>query len=98
MYTGYGLVIGAALGLLIGALVSGTLWIAPVIGAGLGLVVGAVVDVWWAPRTIGSRRSSASEDEPNAARHVYVTPCIRNAVYSIGMSMPRSRATRRAIS
>lgn len=46
MYTGYGLVIGAALGLLVGTLLSGALWSAPVIGAGLGLVVGAVVDAW----------------------------------------------------
>ena len=46
MYTGYGLVIGAALGLLIGTLFSAALWIAPAIGAGLGLVVGAVVDAW----------------------------------------------------
>jgi uncharacterized membrane protein len=46
MYTGYGLVIGAALGLLIGTLLSVARWIAPAMGAGLGLVVGAVVDVW----------------------------------------------------
>jgi type IV secretory pathway TrbD component len=46
MYTGYGLVLGAALGLLIGTLFSLALWIAPVIGAGLGLVVGAAIDAW----------------------------------------------------
>jgi hypothetical protein len=44
MYTGYGLVIGAALGLLVGTLLTSELWIAPAIGAALGLVVGAVFD------------------------------------------------------
>ena len=44
MFTGYGLVLGAALGLLVGTLLSADLWIAPVIGAGIGLTVGAVVD------------------------------------------------------
>ena len=97
IYTGYGLLIGAAMGLLTGALLSIAPWIASVIGAGLGLVVGSVVDAWRA-KDDQVRRSSGSRTKPNAARHVYVTPCIRNAVHSIGMSTPRSRATRWAIS
>ena len=44
MFTGYGLVLGAALGLLVGTLLSAELWIASVVGAGIGLIVGAVVD------------------------------------------------------
>jgi hypothetical protein len=44
MYTGYGLAIGAAIGLLAATLLSSEIWIAPVIGAALGLLVGAVLD------------------------------------------------------
>jgi hypothetical protein len=44
MYTGYGLVLGAALGLLAGTLLSSELWIAPLLGAAVGLVIGAMVD------------------------------------------------------
>jgi tetrahydromethanopterin S-methyltransferase subunit C len=44
MHTGYGLVIGAAIGLLVATLFADQIWIAPVIGAALGIVVGAVLD------------------------------------------------------
>ena len=44
MGTGYGLVMGAALGLLAGVLLSSELWVWPLIGAALGLVVGATMD------------------------------------------------------
>jgi len=62
IYTGYGLLIGAAMGLLTGALLSIAPWIASVIGAGLGLVVGSVVDAWRA-KDDQVRRSSEFEDE-----------------------------------
>jgi hypothetical protein len=45
MYTGYGLAIGAALGLLVGTLLTAQLWIAPVVGAALGSIAGAVLDM-----------------------------------------------------
>ena len=44
MNTGYGLVLGAALGLLVGTLFALELWLAPLVGAGLGLIIGAMVD------------------------------------------------------
>ena len=44
MYTGYGLVLGAALGLLVGTLLTAPVWIALLIGAGVGLIIGATVD------------------------------------------------------
>ena len=44
MYSGTGLVIGAALGLLVGTLFSATVWVAPLIGAVVGLLIGAVAD------------------------------------------------------
>jgi len=44
LFTGYGLVLGAALGLLVGTLLSAELWIALVVGAGIGLMIGAAVD------------------------------------------------------
>ena len=71
-YTGYGLVVGAALGLLVGALLTSTLWLAPAIGAAFGLIVGSIID------------TQAFKE--------------RLSLQSIGMSTPRSRATRRAIS
>lgn len=53
MYTGYGLILGAALGLLIGTIFSAELWIAPVVGAALGTLVGAIVDM---RRSTGKKR------------------------------------------
>jgi uncharacterized membrane protein len=44
LYTGYGLVLGAALGLLFGTLVASEIWLAPAVGAAIGLVVGSIVD------------------------------------------------------
>jgi outer membrane lipoprotein SlyB len=54
VYTGYGLVLGAALGLLLGTLFSEGSWIAPSLGAVLGLIVGSIVD---ARRTKGDDRT-----------------------------------------
>jgi hypothetical protein len=45
VYTGYALVMGTALGLLIGTLFSAQLWIAPVVGAAVGTIVGAILDM-----------------------------------------------------
>ncbi len=45
MYTGYALVMGAALGLLIGTMFSAPLWIAPIVGAAIGTLVGAILDM-----------------------------------------------------
>jgi Glycine zipper len=91
MYTGYGLVLGAALGLLAGTLLSSEPWIAPLLGAAVGLVIGAMVRA-------RRGRTAAADVTLNALRHAFVTPCIRYALYNIGMSMPRSFATRRAMS
>jgi uncharacterized membrane protein len=44
MYSGYGLVMGGALGLLVGTLFAFEEWLAPSIGAAIGLIVGSVVD------------------------------------------------------
>lgn len=44
LYTGYGLVLGAALGLLVGTLLSSAVWLGPLIGASVGLIVGAIFD------------------------------------------------------
>jgi hypothetical protein len=55
MYTGYGLAMGAALGLLASTLFASEHWIAPLIGAVVGLLVGAVIDVRRSGR-LGDRR------------------------------------------
>jgi outer membrane lipoprotein SlyB len=44
MYTGYGLVLGAALGLLLGSLFAAGFWFAPGAGAVAGLIIGSIVD------------------------------------------------------
>jgi hypothetical protein len=44
MYTGFGLVIGCALGTVFGLLVLAEWWLGPAIGTALGLVAGAVID------------------------------------------------------
>lgn len=44
LWTGAGLVTGAALGLLMGQLMFDGAWWAPVVGTGVGLIVGAIVD------------------------------------------------------
>ncbi|HEX6946291.1 MAG TPA: hypothetical protein VF246_02970 [Acidimicrobiia bacterium] len=43
-WTGIGVVLGAALGLLLGMLVFDGTWWAPVIGAAIGVLVGAIAD------------------------------------------------------
>lgn len=45
MYTGLGLVFGAALGMIFGMMLFSELWVGPLIGTALGLIVGAIIDV-----------------------------------------------------
>jgi uncharacterized membrane protein YccC len=46
MVSGFGLALGAALGLLFGTLLTEQSWLFPLVGAIVGLVIGAFVDVY----------------------------------------------------